>query len=64
MSSKYGLQRHTDSSLKSRQIEEREGVHYLLAQRASEREARKGGARTYKVPVDWPLYGNTLLART
>jgi hypothetical protein len=41
MSSKYGLQRHTDSSLKSRQIEEREGVHYLLAQRASERARSK-----------------------
>jgi hypothetical protein len=41
MSSKYGLQRHTGSSLKSRQIEEREGAHYLLVQWASEREARK-----------------------
>jgi hypothetical protein len=41
MSSKYGLQRHTDSSLKSRQIEERQGVHYLLAQRASEKQEKE-----------------------
>ena len=40
MSSKYGLQRHTDSSLKSRQIEERE-KESTITERARSKKKRR-----------------------